>query len=45
MFDNETMALSILLFLDSLEMNAYILGFTEEQVDKQLDFLLAAVKK
>ena len=44
-FDNESMALTLLLFLDSLETNAYILGFTEEQVDKQLDFLLEAVKK
>lgn len=45
MFDNETMAMSILLFLDSLEINAYILGFTKKQVDKQLEFLLTAVKK
>ena len=44
-FDNESMALTLLLFLDSLEVNAYILGFTEEQIDKQLDFLLGAVKK
>ena len=44
-FDNESMALTLLLFLDSLEINTFILGFTEQEVDSQLDFLLGVVKK
>ena len=36
-FDNESMALTLLLFLDSLEVNAYILGFTEEQIEEMRD--------
>ncbi|MDO5564880.1 MAG: TetR/AcrR family transcriptional regulator [Eubacteriales bacterium] len=43
-FDNECMALTILLFLDSLEVNAYILDFTEKEVDMQLDFLLQLIQ-
>lgn len=43
-FDNESMALTVLLFLDSLEINAAILGFTDEDIDRQLDLLLDAIK-
>jgi len=44
-FDTESMALSLLLFLDSLETNAYILDFTEQGVENQLNFLLSMVKR
>lgn len=44
-FDNESMALTILLLLDSLEINAYILGFTKEQVNEQLGFLSQLIEK
>ena len=44
-FDTESMALSLLLFLDSLETNAYILDFTEQGVENQLNFLLSMVKQ
>lgn len=43
-FDIETMSLSLLLFLDSLETNAYILDFTDQEVEAQLKFLLGMVK-
>lgn len=43
-FDNESMALTILLFLDSLEVNTYTLGFTEKEVDEQLNFLFGVLK-
>jgi len=44
-FDTESMALSLLLFLDSLETNAYILDLTEQGVENQLNFLLRMVKR
>ena len=44
-FDTESMALSLLLFLDSLETNAYILDLTEQGVENQLNFLLSMVKR
>lgn len=43
-FDNETMALTMLLSLDSLEVNAYVLDFTEKEIDVQLEFLLSLVQ-
>lgn len=45
LFDKDSMALSYLLFLDSLEINAYIYDFSEEEINRQLDFLLYSVKK
>jgi len=42
-FDTKTMSLSLLLFLDSLETNAYILDFTEQEIEEQLRFLLGTV--
>jgi len=44
-FDTQSMSLSLLLFLDSLETNAYILDFTEKEIENQLNSILDMIKQ
>ncbi len=44
-FDVQTMALTVLLLLDSLEVNANVLNITEEEIDKQLEVICHLVIK
>lgn len=44
-FDTQSMSLSLLLFLDSLETNAYILDFTEKEIETQLNSIMDMIKQ